>query len=115
MSKPAYKVRPPKANFGEWLRQLREQRALPLRVVADAAGMDLAHLQKIEHGQRLPTEEQTRELAKFFGVDETQTQARRIAQKFHQEFDGQPAAAEAIQILAEEALPYRVGRKKGAA
>ena len=107
MSKTPYRHQPPKPiRLGEWLRQLREQRGLALREVADAAGMDLAHLQKIELGQRLPTEEQTRRLAKFFKLDETETQARRIVEKFQHEFAEHPAAKEAINILAEEAGVY---------
>ncbi len=98
-------------RLGEWLRQLREARELTLREVADAAAMDLAHLQKIELGQRLPTEEQASRLAKFFKLDETETQARRIAEKFRHEFAENPAAKEAISILAEEAGVYRMRRK----
>ncbi len=120
MSKATYSEPAPRsARLGEWLRQLREQRGLPLREVADAARMDLAHLQKIELGQRLPTEEQTSRLAKFFKLDETETQARRIAEKFQHEFAEHPAAKEAIGILAEEAGVYKgriaktEGRRKG--
>ena len=120
ISKALYSEQAPRsARLGEWLRQLREQRGLPLREVADAARMDLAHLQKIELGQRLPTEEQTSRLAKFFKLDETETQARRIAEKFQHEFAEHPAAKEAIGILAEEAGVYKgriaktEGRRKG--
>jgi len=98
-------------RLGDWLRGLREARDLPLRAVADATEMDLAHLHKIEQGQRLPTEEQTSRLAKFFKLDETETQARRIAERFRQEFAENPAALNAISILAEEAGVYRVSRK----
>ena len=112
MSKTLYrKAAPHPLRLGEWLRQLREQRELPLRAVADAAGMDLAHLHKIEQGLRVPTEEQACRLAKFFKLDETDTQARRIAEKFRQEFADNPATPEAIQILAEEAGVYRVNKK----
>ncbi len=112
MSKARYgEAAPRPVRLGEWLRQLREQRDLPLREVADAAGMDLAHLQKIELGQRLPTEEQTVRLAKFFKLDETETQAQRIAEKFRHEFAEHPAAKNAISILAEEAGIYGVKRK----
>ena len=68
--------------------------------------MDLAHLQKIELGQRLPTEEQARKLARFFKIEETDVHARRIAEKFRQEFADHPAATEAILLLAEEAGVY---------
>jgi transcriptional regulator with XRE-family HTH domain len=98
-------------RLGDWLRGLREARDLPLRAVADATEMDLAHLHKIEQGQRLPTEEQTSRLAKFFKLDETETQAQRIAERFRQEFAENPAALNAISILAEEAGVYRVSRK----
>ena len=83
----------------------------PLRAVADATDMDLAHLHKIEQGRRFPTQEQTSRLARFFKLDETETQARRIAEKFRQEFAENPAARQAISILAEEAGNYRAERK----
>jgi transcriptional regulator with XRE-family HTH domain len=100
---------PQPVRLGDWLRELREGLDLPLRAVADATDMDLAHLHKIEHGQRLPTQEQTSRLAKFFKLDETEAQARRIAEKFWQDFAENPAAKEAISILAEEAGGYWAG------
>ncbi len=114
MSKTRYGEPPPRLpSLGDWLRQLREARDLALREVADAADMDLAHLQKIELGQRLPTEEQTARLAKFFKLNETEIQARRIAEKFRHEFAEHPAVNEAIGILAEEAGLYAVNGKHG--
>src|SRR5437016_612780 len=81
MSKTSYgKVAPRPVRFGGWLRQLREQRELPLREVAEVAGMDLAHLHKIETGQRVPTEEQAAALGRFFGIPEQDMAARRIAE-----------------------------------
>ena len=112
MSKAQYATEAPRpVRLGCWLRELREQRGLPLRAVADATDMDLAHLHKIEQGRRLPTEEQANRLAKFFKLDETETQARRIAEKFRQEFGDNPAVADAIGILAEEAGVYGLNRK----
>jgi len=107
MSKAHYGEKAPgPVRLGDWLRELREGRGLPLRAVAEATEMDLAHLHKIEQGHRLPTEEQTSRLAKFFKLDETETQAQRIAERFRQEFANNPAAKEAISILAEEAGVY---------
>ncbi len=102
-------------RFGGWLRTFRDALGLPLRAVAEATDMDLAHLHKIEQGHRLPTEDQTRRLAEFFKLDETETQARRIAEKFRQEFAENPAAKEAISILAEETGAYAAGAKTGKA
>jgi len=82
-----------------------------LRAVAEATDMDLAHLHTIEQGHRLPTEERATRLARFFKLDETETQERSIAESFQQEFAKRPAAKEAISILAEEAGAYPAGGK----
>jgi HTH-type transcriptional regulator, competence development regulator len=98
--------------FGEWLRQLRETKAILQRDVAAAADMDVAVLSKIELGQRVATEDQTRNLAKFFGVNETEAQARRMVEKFRQEGEENPEAARrAVCILAEGAGLYRTKNK----
>ena len=114
MSKARYSSKAPRpVRLGDGLRELREGLGLPLRAVAEATAMDLAHLHKIEQGQRLPTEDQARRLAEFFKLDETETQARRIAEKFRQDFAENPAAKEAISILAEEAGAYGADGKAG--
>ncbi len=100
MSKVSYTDPAPAVlRLGEWLRQLREERELPLRKVAEAAEMDLTHLHKIELGQRLPTEEQMTRLARFFRLDPTHAQARRIAEEFRRYYKDNPAAPQALQIL----------------
>lgn len=114
MSKASCGEKAPRpVRLGNWLRELREGLGLPLRAVADATDMDLAHLHKIEQGLRLPTEEQASRLARFFKLDETETQAQRIAERFRQEFAENPAAKEAISILAEEAGVYGVKSESG--
>src|SRR2546425_1535400 len=84
--------RPP--AFGDWLRQLRIDRNLPLRAVAAEAEMDSAVLSKVELGQRVPTAEQMSKLAKFFRLDETEAEGRRIAEKFRHEHHENPKAAQ---------------------
>jgi transcriptional regulator with XRE-family HTH domain len=96
-------------RFGEWLRRLREEHKLPLRAVAAAAEMDQAHLSKAELGQRLPTAGQVAAIAKFFKVDPTEMEARRIAEKFQMENADNPAAVQAVQILND--LPLKADRK----
>jgi transcriptional regulator with XRE-family HTH domain len=93
-------------RFGEWLRQIREDRGLPLRAVAAQAEMDQAHLSKAELGQRLLTLGQAAAIAKFFKIDPTEMEARRIAEKFRKEHADNPAAAQAVQILHETAPAY---------
>ena len=96
------KASPPR--FGEWLRQLREERKLPLRAVAAAAEMDQAHLSKAELGQRLLTAAQVAAIAKFFKEDGTQMEARRIAEKFRMDHADNPAALQALQILNDSPM-----------
>lgn len=91
-------------NFGEWLRQMRENKEVPLRVVAAAAEMDQAHLSKAELGQRLLTADQAAAIAKYFKVDTTEMEARRIAEKFRAEHSENPAAAKALQFLNDGPL-----------
>lgn len=88
-------------TFGEWLRQMREAKRVPLRVVASAAEMDQAHLSKIELGQRIPTSKQSAALARYFAVGLHEMEARRIAEKFLQDFADNPAAGKAVQLLNE--------------
>lgn len=100
----------PPRRFGEWLRDLRETRGLPLRVVAAAAEMDQAHLSKVELGQRLLTSDQASAIAKFFQLDATEVEARRIVEKFRLEHAGNPAAEQAIHMLHEDPVAYGVGK-----
>jgi transcriptional regulator with XRE-family HTH domain len=86
-------------TFGEWLREMRDQKNVPLRVVAAAAEMDQAHLSKVELGHRVPTDRQATALARYFGVDSHEMEARRIAEKFRQDFADNPAAGTAVQML----------------
>lgn len=97
-------------RVGEWLREIRESKEFPLRVVAAAAEMDQAHLSKVELGQRLLTAEQARAIAKFFAIDQNEMEARRIVEKFRIEHADNPAAERAVNILREDPAIY--GRKR---
>jgi transcriptional regulator with XRE-family HTH domain len=75
--------------------------------------MDSALLSKIEHGQRLPTAEQTAAFAKFFGANVTAWEARRMAEKFLSENGHNPAAAVlAVTHMQENAAAHFVNRKR---
>lgn len=98
---------PSPTRFGAWLRELREARQLPLRIVAAAAEMDQAHLSKVELGQRLLTHRQSKAIAEFFDLDTTEFEARRIVEKFRIEHADNPAAETAIHMLHEAPAIYR--------
>ena len=88
-------------SLGAWLRQLRLARNLPLRRVAAAADMDTAHLSKIELGQRLPTETQTKALAAFFKLPLEALASKRIAEKFLLEHRRSAGVARAATLIKE--------------
>lgn len=97
-------------RIGSELRRLREGHCLTLREVADATGMDLAHLHKIEQSRRLPTAEQCAALAGFFGQPVANWEARRIAARFWKDHAENPAAAEAVLMIQETAPDYVVNK-----
>jgi HTH-type transcriptional regulator, competence development regulator len=103
-------LQPPPLRFGAWLRALRGSKGLALREVASAIEMDQAHLSKAELGQRVPTADQVTRLATFFGVSETQMEARRVAEKALQEIESSPLGQEALCIIREE--PIELNLKK---
>lgn len=100
MSNPRSKT--DETTLGAWLRQLRKAQCLPLRTVAAAADMDSTLLSKIELGQRLPTEEQIRVLALYFGAPPDELEAKRIAERFLHEYGRTPAANRAAAIIRKE-------------
>ena len=98
----------PSQRFGEWLRDLREAKGLPLRAVAAAAEMDQAHLSKVELGYRLLTSDQATAIAKFFNLDSNKIEARRIVEKFRLEYANNPAAEQAIKMLHKNTEIYGI-------
>jgi transcriptional regulator with XRE-family HTH domain len=101
-------------RLGLSLRALREKKNLPLWKVAHAAEMDSTRLSKIELGQRLPTQEQTAALAKFFSIAVNELESMRMAEKFLSDNGHNPTAATlALTRIRESAGEYFV-KKKGA-
>ncbi|MBO6880835.1 MAG: helix-turn-helix transcriptional regulator [Winogradskyella sp.] len=54
----------PKMTFGEYIREIREEKQLLLREVASEMNIDTALLSKIERGTRIARKEQVEALAK---------------------------------------------------
>jgi hypothetical protein len=74
--------------------------------------MDSTALSKVELGQRLPTQEQTAALARFFEADLNELESMRMAEKFHSDNGHNPAAAAlAAARIYESAGEYLVKRK----
>ena len=97
-------------QIGAWLRQLRVGRKLIVRKVAAAVGMDMAHLSKVELGDRLPTQEQAASLARFYDIPPYEMEAARMAGKFLRDLRDHPAAPRALEIVQESAAAFGVGK-----
>jgi len=94
--------------MGPWLRRLRTERQLVLRQVAAAVDMDMAHLSKVELGDRLPTQEQASALAHFYDIPPYEMEAARMAGKFLRDLQDHPAAPRALEIVQESAAAFTV-------
>jgi transcriptional regulator with XRE-family HTH domain len=110
MASPDQTTRPPHGEIGTWLRSLRTERGLILREVAAAVDMDMAHLSKIELGDRLPTPEQASALAEFYAVCPNEMEGARMAARILRELRNHPAAPRVMQIVQESAAAYGIGK-----
>lgn len=59
------------SNFGEYIRELREEAQLPLRKIAAQLDIDPSLLGKIERNERQPTKEQIKKLAIIYNQNES--------------------------------------------
>lgn len=98
-------------RFGEYLRNLREQRKWLLREVAAKTQMDMALLSKIEHGHRNAHKEQITAFAKAFNIDEKELQKEWMADQIVQLLEEQDNPSEILKV-AEEKIIYLKTKKK---
>ncbi|RZK12780.1 MAG: XRE family transcriptional regulator [Flavobacterium sp.] len=82
-------------NFGDTIRELREQRGLLLREVAAAVEIDTALLSKLERSERRAHRVQVLKIARCFGVSEDVLVLVWLSDKI-------------LELLAGEPLGYQV-------
>ena len=98
-------------SLGGSIRKLRENRELPLRIVAAFLDIDKAILCTIDHGQRKPTREQVVKLAGYFKVKENALLLEWLSDKLVYEIENEEIAIKALQV-AEEKVKYITKNKK---
>ncbi len=98
-------------SFGETIRKLREDRALPLRTVAAFLDIDQAILSKVERGQRKASRDQVIKLAGYFKVKENDLLVSWLSDKLLYEVADEEMALKALQA-AEQKLRYRKAKAK---
>ncbi|WP_317897550.1 helix-turn-helix domain-containing protein [Aurantibacillus circumpalustris] len=92
-------------SLGEIIRKLREERKMPLRVVAAYLEIDQAILSKIERGQRNATRENVVKLAKYFKVQESDLLVSWLSDKLVNTLEDEHMALKVLQV-AEEKIEY---------
>ena len=97
-------------SLGNTLRKLRENKQLPLRVVAAFLDIDSAIMSRIERGQRKASREQIIRLAEYFNVDENELLVAWLSDKVVYELAYEQNAIEALKV-AEEKIKYNITPK----
>jgi len=100
-------------SLGDRLRQLREERDLSLRELAQhLGGVTAAHLSDIEFGRRYPSDELLAKLARFFRVSEAQLRAldtRPPVEEIRRRAQADPAFGIALRRLVDkEVTPEQI-------
>jgi transcriptional regulator with XRE-family HTH domain len=98
-------------SIGGIIKKMREEKKLPLRIVAAYLNMDQAILSKIERGQRRANREQIVKLAEFFGVDEEELLVMWLSDKVVYEVADENVALKALKV-AEEKVKYQIANRK---
>ncbi len=96
-----------------WLRSGRERLGLSLQEAAARLGIDKTLLSRIEHGRRLPTEEQARALAHLYDFPVEEVLTLRLAEKVVQLVGYDERALEVLTV-AESRIEYLVRAKEEA-
>jgi len=97
-------------SLGETIRKLREEKELPLRIVAAYLDIDQAILSKIERGLRKPSRDLVIKLAAYFNVPEKELMLAFLADKVLYEVADEEIGLEALQV-AEERASYLAFQK----
>ena len=77
-------------EIGSYLQNLRKERKMSLREVAEHVGIDISMLSKIEHGERQLQSHMIAPIADLFEIDYKSIQIQFINQKILREFGNEP-------------------------
>ena len=93
-------------ELGQYLRELREDKGQTLHQVSVGTDIDSPLLSKLERGERLPTDEQIKKLAKYYKVVETDLKIKATAERIIKEYGVNDTTYEAVNLVMEQITPY---------
>ena len=94
------------SDLGQYLRELRKEKGQTLHQVSVGTDIDSPLLSKLERGERLPTSEQIKKLAKHYKVAETDLKVKATAERIIKEYGVNDTTYEAVNLVMEQITPY---------
>ena len=95
---------------GDIIRQLREDRQLPLRKIAALLDIDTSYYSKIERSEKSATKEQILKLETFFQVEKDSLMIPFLSEKIFYEISDEDCADKVLKV-AEKQVKYIKARK----
>jgi transcriptional regulator with XRE-family HTH domain len=92
-------------TIGEIIRQIREERELPLRKVAAMLDIDTSFYSKIERSERKATKDQIHKLEQIFELNEDFLMIPYLSEKIYYELSEENCANQVLKI-AEARVKY---------
>lgn len=99
-------------TIGEKLRNIREEKELPLRKVAALLDIDVAILSKMERGERKITKEVVLKLADIYNYNADELLVLFLSDKILYEIQDEDLGIEALKVAEERAKYIKVNKKK---
>ncbi|MCB0514785.1 MAG: helix-turn-helix transcriptional regulator [Chitinophagales bacterium] len=94
------------SELGQYLRELRKNKGQTLHQVSVGTDIDSPLLSKLERGERLPTDEQIKKLAKYYKVAEADLKVKATAERIIKEYGVNDTTYEAVNLVMEQITPY---------
>ncbi len=90
------------AEFGAYLKAIRESKGIPQRIVAHRLNIDTSTLSKIELGERQVIIEMIKGLSEILEIDFKELQIKFISDKILSDYAGQPFLKEAMNVIMKK-------------
>lgn len=99
-------------TIGEKLRQIREEKGLPLRKVAELVQIDVAILSKMERGERKISKSVVQKLATLYEYNFDELLVLFLSDKILYEIKDEDLGIEALKVAEEKALYLKEKKRK---
>ena len=99
-------------TVGEKLRNIREEKELPLRKVAVLLEIDVAILSKMERGERKITKEVVLKLADIYDYNADELLVSFLSDKILYEIEDEDLGIEALKVAEERAKYLKANKRK---